>query len=262
MPAVRDGWDANTRIGLVVPHADVGPECEFSAMVPSTVSVHAARVHFAAMRPGGLMDQTIPHGPVRSFTEPPAVDDAVEQVAAAPVNVVACAFTSSAYINGVIGEESLLRRLMERSRGLPVIGTCPSAVRALHHLKRERLAIIHPPWFDAELAQLGARYFADAGLEVVHSQASGLPSGQPRITIEALVDDVHRQVPERADAVFLAGNGLRAVGAVTALEEALQLPVLTANQVLLWAALDAAGAGQPVSGYGQLLETAASSPTW
>lgn len=210
---------------------------------------------------GGPRRDVLPRAELLDFTQLPARSQTdAEQVAAAPVDVVACAFTSSAYVNGVAGEQSLLRRLTGRSRGLPVVGTCPSAVRAVHQLKRERLAIIHPPWFDTELAELGARYFTGAGLDVVHSQPSGLPSGQPRITVEALADDVRRQVPERADVVFLAGNGLRAVGAVAALEEALQLPVLTANQVLLWAALDAAGAAQPVSGYGQLLELAAFCP--
>ena len=36
---------------------------------------------------------------------------------------------------------------------------------------------------------------------------------------------------------FIGGNGLRAVSAVKALEEALNRPVLTANQVAFWQAL-------------------------
>jgi maleate isomerase len=49
---------------------------------------------------------------------------------------------------------------------------------------------------------------------------------------------------------------LRAVGAIAALESELGRPVLTANQVLLWAALRAAGADSAtVEGYGQLFAT-------
>src|SRR5688500_16224722 len=95
-----DGWEARTRIGLLTPHADIGPECELQAMSPPEVTIHAARVHFGAMAAGGGMDPTIPLAPVRAFAEPPHVDDAVELLAAAPVQAIAFGFTSSAYVIG------------------------------------------------------------------------------------------------------------------------------------------------------------------
>ena len=51
-------------------------------------------------------------------------------------------------------------------------------------------------------------------------------------------------MPERAEAVFIGGNGLRAVGVIKALEEALNRPVLTANQVAFWQALVLMGIGR------------------
>jgi maleate isomerase len=51
----------------------------------------------------------------------------------------------------------------------------------------------------------------------------------------------------------IAGNGFRAVGVIDALETKLDRPVLSANQVLLWAALMASGADPAiVKGYGRL----------
>jgi maleate isomerase len=47
---------------------------------------------------------------------------------------------------------------------------------------------------------------------------------------------------------------LRAVGVIQALEEDLGIPVLTANQVLLWHLLRLAGTHAPVAGYGRLFE--------
>jgi maleate isomerase len=61
-------------------------------------------------------------------------------------------------------------------------------------------------------------------------------------------------VPVEADAVFIGGNGLRAVGTIEALEEDLGIPVLTANQVLLWHLLRLAGTRTPVTGYGRLFD--------
>jgi hypothetical protein len=45
-----DGWDRLLRIGLVVPHADVGPEAEIAAMAGAHISIHGCRMNFSAMR--------------------------------------------------------------------------------------------------------------------------------------------------------------------------------------------------------------------
>ena len=57
-----DGW-AQTRIGVLTPHADVWPEAEFCAMAPDGISIHAARVAFGAYKPDGTMDRTIADDP-------------------------------------------------------------------------------------------------------------------------------------------------------------------------------------------------------
>ena len=36
-----DGWDARTRIGILMPHFDLGPEAEFGAMAPDGVAIHS-----------------------------------------------------------------------------------------------------------------------------------------------------------------------------------------------------------------------------
>jgi maleate isomerase len=114
---------------------------------------------------------------------------------------------------------------------------------------------VHPPWFDAELAELGRAYFAEAGAEVLGSIAAELPSDQGAITPHGLHEWVAERVPDGAQAIVVGGNGFRAVGVIAALEERTGRPVITANQVLLWAALRAAGEDPPrVSGYGRLFD--------
>lgn len=150
-----DGWDATVRIGLLVPHGDVGPESEMAAMAPPGVAIHATRVPFGGIRSGGGMDPTIPLQPVRRFAEPPDLDDAAELLAAAPLHVIAYAFTSSAYVIGADAEAEMVRRLERRTRGIPVVTPCAAAVEALHALHARRIASFDPPWFDAELVGLG-----------------------------------------------------------------------------------------------------------
>src|SRR6266481_5804394 len=244
----RDGW-ARTRIGVLTPHADVWPEAEFCAMAPDGISIHAARVHFGAYRLGGTMDPTIADDPVRAFADPPLVDDAAELLASAPLHAIVYGFTSSSYVRGAADDARLKERLEKRTRGIPVVITCAAAVTALIALS---LALISPPWFSAEMDQQGVRYFQSQGFEVVHSGPAGLPSDQQAIEPSELYEWVRTQTPDSAEAVFIGGNGFRAVGIIKALEENLDRPILTANQVAFWQALAVAGSREAVVGYGRI----------
>ncbi|MFH8930718.1 aspartate racemase/maleate isomerase family protein [Streptomyces pristinaespiralis] len=257
----NDGWNVRVRLGVLTPHADVGPESELRAMAPADVGIHAARVPFGAMRPGGGMDETIPLAPVRAFADPPYVDEATERLAAAPVAAIGFAFTSSAYVIGASAEEAMLERLCTRAGGVPVVATCAAMVDALHSVGASRLALVDPPWFDTELNALGRRYYQGTGFEVPFSAPCSLPSGQTLIQPADLYDWVIAHVPDSADAVVLGGNGFRAVGVIERLEARLERPVLTPNQVLLWAMLRAAGTTtDDVTGYGQLFSLAGPPP--
>lgn len=255
----HDGWEPRVRIGAVVPHADVGPESELQAMAPPGVFTYGSRIHFGAMRAGGEMDPKIPHSPVHAFVEPPHVDNAVELLAAAPLDVMALGFTSSAYVLGPEGERELYERLAQRTRGIPLTGTTKAAIAGFAALGAKKIAVVDPPWFDEDLSAQGARYFTDQGFSVVHHAACGLPSSQKLITPEALSEWIRTTVAGHSpDAVLVAGNGIRAVGVVHALEQDLGFSVLTANQVLLWHALHLAGRGDvatEVTAYGRLFRT-------
>src|SRR5918992_4566501 len=227
-----DGWGFRARFGLLVTHASIGPESEVQAMVPEGVSVHAARIPLTVMRAGGLMDPTIALEPVRAFADPPLVDEAAELLAAAPLHAIGFAFTSSSYVRGAADDEILRRRLEARTHGIPVAISSASAVLGLRALGARRLALIDPPWFSPELTALGVDYFAGQGFEVAHAAAAGVPSEQRAINLGQLFEWVREHVPAEAEAVYIGGNGLRAVSVIQALEEDLRFPVLTANQVL------------------------------
>jgi maleate isomerase len=246
-----DGW-ALTRIGVLTPHADVGPESEFGAMAPDGISIHATRVPLGAYKPGGAMDPTIADNPVRAFAEPPLVDDAAALLAAAPLHAIVYGFTSSSYVRGAADDVALKSRLETRTRGIPVVIPCAAAVTALTTLGAKRLALISPPWFSVEMDQQGARYFQTQGFTVVYNGPAGLPSDQQAIQPSQLYEWVRTRTPKNADAVFIGGNGFRAIGIIKALEEDLARPVLTANQVAFWHALRLSGTRTPIVDYGQI----------
>jgi maleate isomerase len=247
-----DGWDVRTRIGVLTPHGDVGPESELQAMAPEGVRVHTARVPFGAMTTGGAMDPTIPLAPVRAFVEPPAIDEAAALLAAAPIAAIGIGFTSSSYVGGPDGERAVVERLNRHTAGTPVVATCAAAVTGFRHLNTRRIAVFDPPWFDAELDRLGAKYFTAQGLDVVLHAPCGLPSGQRSVNPSELFGWIVEHTPDDAEGVFVGGNGFRAVGVIAALEEDLRRPVVTANAALLWGMLRAARSAARPNGYGQL----------
>jgi maleate isomerase len=200
------------------------------------------------------MDPTIADDPVRAFADPPLVDEAAELLAAAPLHAIVYGFTSSSYVRGAADDAALKSRLEARTRGIPVTIPCAAAVAALSVLGAKRLALISPPWFSFEMDQNGARNFSSQGFEVVHSGPADLPSDQQAIQPRELYEWVRTHTPTSADAVFIGGNGFRAIGVIKALEEELGLAVLTANQVAFWHAQRLAGSRASVIGYGRIFE--------
>src|SRR6478609_6525751 len=240
-----DGW-GQTRIGLLTPHGDVVPEAELSALAPDGISIHATRIPFGSYSPGGKMDPTIANDPVRAIADPPAVDNAAEMLAMAPLHAIVFGFTSSSYVRGAADDAALKSRLETRTRGIPVVIPCAAAAAALAALSAKRVALISPPWFSPEMAQQGDNYFHSQGFEAVYSAPAGLPSDQQAIQPQQLFNWVRTHVPNEAEAVFIGGNGLRAIGVINALEESLGRPVLTANQAAFWCALRLTGTRAPV----------------
>ncbi|MBL8127754.1 MAG: maleate cis-trans isomerase [Chloroflexia bacterium] len=247
-----DGWSFRARLGLLTPHAAIGSESELSAMAPAGVSIHATRVPLGVMRAGGLMDPTIATDPVGAFVDPPLIDDAAELLAAAPLHAIGMAFNASSYVRGKAHDAELRRRLEQRTRGIPVAITSDAAALALRAVGAARVALVDPPWFPPELTALGVTYFQDHGFEVVSAGPAALPSEQLAINPGQLFEWIRRNTPDSAEAVYIGGNGLRAVGIIQALEEELQRPVLTANQVLCWNLLRLARARVAVTHYGRL----------
>src|SRR3984893_12569869 len=97
--------------------------------------------------PGDATDPRIALAPVRAFAEPPAIDDAAELLAAAPLHSIAYGFFSTSYVLGVDGDRALQARLETRPRGIPVIIPGLAALLALRVLGVRRLALLDPPWF-------------------------------------------------------------------------------------------------------------------
>lgn len=233
-----DGAGSLARIGVLTPDDDPVPESEMWTMAPQGVSIHTSRVPW--------------NHEARSFAEPPHVDSAAELLARLTPRVVVYAFTSSSYVLGAQADDSLRVRLEKHVQGIPVVITCQAAVEAFRTLSAHRVAVINPPWFTEEVNSKGMDYFRTQGFEVVLC-ARITPDRQfTEVPPAEVYEWTRTHVPREAEVVFIAGNGLRAVGAIHSLEESLRRPVLSANQVAFWKALRIVGMPSKATHYGRI----------
>src|SRR3954471_13429928 len=158
------------RVGLITPHAAAGPEIEIPDMAGAAITVALARVS----SPEDAAEAS-PTGPptaeaLRALTRPDVVDPFAERFRGGSVDVVAHASTTTGYVLGVRSEAALVERLGMRS-GAPAVGSACAAAEALRACEARRVTVVHPPWFDQELDELGIRYFREQGFDVVLAKA-------------------------------------------------------------------------------------------
>lgn len=235
----HDGAGTVARFGVLTRDFDPVPESELWAMVPRGIAIHAARV----ARSGGSGAR---------FVEPPHVDDAVDRLVELAPRAILLGYTSSSYALGAEADGRVRARLEQRAKGIPVIFTCTAATTALRHLGVRRISVVHPPFWTEEANDQGAVYWRAAGFEVLQCTRMQPARSFTEVPAAEVFEFVSTHTPRAAEAVFIGGNGLRAVGAIRALEAQLHKPVLSANQVVLWEALRGVGRAASVANYGSI----------
>ena len=233
-----DGVGSKARIGVLTPDFDPVPESEMCAMAPPGVSIHSSRVAW--------------NKDAASFAKSPNVDIATELLTGLKPHVILYAFTSSSYVLGADEDSNLKARLELRANNTPVILTCRAATDAFRMLSVNKIALIHPPWFSEEINASANDYFRGLGFEIIFCARMRPDRAFTEVSPQEVYNWIKSNAPREAEAIFVGGNGLRAVGAIHSLEEDLGKPVLTANQVLLWSALRLVSANSTVVNYGEI----------
>jgi maleate isomerase len=238
-------------IGVLTPHAAPGPEVELPDMAPGQVVVRVSRIPAPGATASAPGTPPTSSSGLRELTVPAALDNAVAAFAVGSVDVIGYASTSTGYAVGFDAESTMVDRLSQRW-SLPVVSASLSGVAALQALHVQRVAVVHPPWFDDELNDLGAAYFRSQGFDAVSSESADLTNDPSRIEPSTIIEWITSHVSDDAEAVFIGGTGFRAARAIEALEARLGRPVVESNQALLWSILASVPADFEIGGYGQL----------
>ncbi|WP_336000832.1 maleate cis-trans isomerase [Halorientalis halophila] len=219
-----------TRLGLVVPSSNTTVEPDFRAMAPEESTVHAARMPLEDVTVDDLDEMA------------GGAERAAELLSHAAVDGIAYACTTGSLLHGTGFDEELEARLSEAA-GAPAVATALSVKRALAALDAETVAVVTP--YASELNEREREYLVDSGFEVASLDGRGLVANTEigELTAADAREQVESAVPSAhsVDAVFVSCTNYRTVPALSELEAALDVPVISSNSATMWDLTDRLG---------------------
>ncbi|WP_433278695.1 maleate cis-trans isomerase family protein [Pseudonocardia xinjiangensis] len=226
-------------IGVVAPF-DFALDRELWRWVPEDVSLYLTRLPFFTTPV--TVEMAVACGDRR------AVRRATRDVLTPEPAVVAYACTSGSFVDGAAGEE-VLRRTMVGAGAPAACTTSGALIDALRVLGVSRLAIATP--YVEPVTRRLVGYLAEHDVRTISCEGLGLLGNIWRVTYAEIVEIVRTVDADDAEALFISCTNVPSYDLVEPLEMALGKPVLTANQVTMWAALRAMG--RDAVGGGRLL---------
>ncbi len=148
--------------------------------------------------------------------------------------VVAYLCTSGSFIKGLEYERTLCDAICEAG-ALHAVTTSGALVEAIEHLELSRLSVITP--YDAPLTERLHAFLNEAGTEVVRSDHLGLGGGIWKVNYRTIAERIIAADDPRSEAIFVSCTNLPTYDVIAPLEQELGKPVLTANQLTIWACL-------------------------
>lgn len=165
---------------------------------------------------------------------------AVAADAVGPVDAVMWACTSGSFVYGHEGVRQQADQLAEAA-GVPAASTSQSFVAAVAALGVGRVAVAAS--YPEEVAVLFTDFLAASGIEVVARGSAGIDTAAEVGSLDgARVMDLALQNDHpAAEALLIPDTAMHTLDVLTAIEDRLGKPVLTANQVTIWHGLRLAG---------------------
>lgn len=230
-------------IGMLVPSTNSAGEVEANRLLPPNYEVHTGRLFLTAVDGVGWAEQDAD------------IDYQSQLLGDINPAVVILLQTSASFYGPDNYDELVAQRIAEHS-GAPGVTTAHAMGRALQALDAPRIAIVSP--YSDDLNARGKAYFERVhGLSVVAVEGLNMTDPQiiGKLEADIVTEAVKRAAVPEADAVIMAGGAFRALDVIADWEQSIGKPVVTTNQVMMWAAVQAVGGKETIAGHGQLLAT-------
>jgi len=232
-------------VGVVAPF-DFALDRELWRWVPDEVSLHLTRTPYVPVE--------VSLDLARIVSEHETLGDAVRTLNAVAPEIIAYACTSGSFVGGVAGERAMCEA-MTRAGEVPSVTTSGALLEALTELAVRRVALVTP--YTVSVTRALEEYVAEAGVTVTGRAFMGLTRHIWKVPYRAVADMARQAAAEnRPDALFISCTNLPTYDVIAQLEAELRIPVISANQVTMWAALRRLGT-RAVGPYQALLDESA-----
>jgi len=218
-------------VGVIAPY-DFALDRELWRWVPDHVTLHVTRLPY--------LPDPVTVAQAAALGDAHGVRRATRDLLAPQPLSVAYACTSGSFVGGVAGEAALVTGMLDA--GAPAAVTTSGAlVEACRELEVGRLAVLTP--YVGEVTDRLLLFLAESGIAVSASVGLGLTGGIWRTSYAQVRDAALAMDVAGSDALFISCTNVPTYDLIAPLERMLGIPVLTANQVTMRAALHRAGVG-------------------
>jgi maleate isomerase len=229
------------RAGALIPCTNAMIEIEFNRVLPKHYQLHVGRLQMGPINETGFRMQDAD------------IDYQARLLGTAKVGFVVLAQTNASFFAQGY-DETVAKRIQDAS-GAPAATCGRLTALGAKALGAKRIAFLSP--YSEELNERGRRYYEGVhGLEVAAVESYGVAADSG--AVNAMKPEVCTAALERADrpqveAFIIAGGALPTLHMIEGWEKRFGKPVITTNQVAMWAIFGALGGGETLPGYGRLL---------
>lgn len=239
LPVTLDNRPLARRVGLVTLATDHTTEVDFSVLPAHGIGVYATRIPFAnPVTPETLAAMAGNVTKAATLILPGEDLDAV---------VYSCTSASV-----VIGDDRVRAAIRAGKPGAEPITPISAGFAALRALGAGRITLLTP--YTPQTTQPMADCFESGGFALQGLSCLNLNDDREmaRISHATIIDAACAAVAPGSQALFIACTAVRAAAIVDRIEDAVGLPVVSANSATLWVAARACGIAGPI-GPGQLM---------
>ena len=227
------------RYGLIVPSSNRMAEPHAAHFNPEGVVTHTTRVRMT--------------GPYFMAIDEllPKVAVAAEVLDDASCDTIVFHCTANSMAEGLDGEKRIADTI-ETATGKKAITTASATMAAFEKLEARRIVLVSPYPRDSHEHEI--EFLEEAGMEVIGERNLNLngSTAYSDMAPSAWVDTLADMKNEQADVYFASCANIRAIEVLEKMEDMLDAPVVTSNQLVIWHALRQAGVDDPLPGLGRL----------
>ena len=235
------------RFGVLVPFTNTNLEPDMGLLRPDGVSLHFARL-------GGYDQDEIPDSEQMHGLGAADLSEPLRLLQGVNPDVILYGCTSATLTHGPSFDRELAMQIKQDS-GAQTVTAAGALVYALQTLNAKRIGFASP--YVPAINDMAVAFLAETGVKVVRrSEVTGALDnyGQGALTPDAVYELGRAADHPEAEAVVLSCTDMRSVEIIVRLEAKLGKPVITSNQAMMFQAIQLAGFGDALSGFGRLLE--------